>query len=84
VPAGESVAAMMSFELPTRSAFRLMGGHAVLERPALLALTGSAAHAAERTAAPLSCWLVGIAGIAPAEARVAVERLAARLQLPTN
>jgi hypothetical protein len=75
---------MMSFELPTRSAFRLMGGHAVRERPALLALTGSAAHAAERTAAPLSCWLVGIAGIAPAEARVAVERLAARLQLPTN
>jgi hypothetical protein len=54
------------------------------EIESLLALAGSAAHAAERTAAPLSCWLVGIAGVAPAEARVAVERLAARLQLPAN
>ena len=36
---GNPVAAMVSFELLARSAFRLMGGHAVLERPALLALT---------------------------------------------
>ena len=54
------------------------------EIESLLALAGSAAHAAERTAAPLSCWLVGVAGLAPAEARVAIERLAARLQLPAS
>ena len=36
---GNPVAAMVSFELLARSAFRLMGGHAVLEHPALLALT---------------------------------------------
>ena len=36
---GNPVAAMVSFELLARSAFRLMGGHALLERPALLALT---------------------------------------------
>ncbi len=30
---------------------------------ALLALAGSAAHASERTAAPIACYLVGRAGI---------------------
>lgn len=35
----------------------------------LLALAGDAAHASERTAAPLACWLAGRAGTDPAEAR---------------
>lgn len=40
----------------------------------LLALAGTAAHASQRTAAPLACWLVGRAGLAPAEAgRIAAE-----------
>jgi hypothetical protein len=36
----------------------------------LLALAGDAAHASERTAAPIACWLVGQAGVDPAEARL--------------
>jgi Domain of unknown function (DUF6457) len=40
----------------------------------LLALAGTAAHASERIAAPLACWLVGRAGLDPAEAgRIAGE-----------
>lgn len=35
----------------------------------LLALAGDAAHASERMAAPVACWLAARAGIAPAEAR---------------
>jgi hypothetical protein len=35
----------------------------------LLALAGDAAHASERTAAPIACWLVGRAGVDPATAR---------------
>jgi len=35
----------------------------------LLELAGVAAHASERTAAPIACWLVGRAGLAPAAAR---------------
>jgi hypothetical protein len=34
----------------------------------LLDLAGTAAHASERTAAPIACWLVGAAGLSPAEA----------------
>jgi hypothetical protein len=34
----------------------------------LLELAGVAAHASERTAAPIACWLLGRAGAAPAEA----------------
>ena len=34
----------------------------------LLDLAGAAAHASERTAAPIACWLVGRAGVGPAEA----------------
>ena len=34
----------------------------------LLGLAGTAAHASERPAAPLSCWLAAKAGISPAEA----------------
>lgn len=40
----------------------------------LLALAGTAAHASERTAAPIACYLVGRAGMAADEAgRVAEE-----------
>lgn len=35
----------------------------------LLALAGDAAHASERIAAPVACWLVARAGISPGEAR---------------
>ena len=38
----------------------------------LLALAGTAAHSSERTAAPLACYLVGLAGADP----VAAARLA--------
>jgi hypothetical protein len=34
----------------------------------LLALAGTAAHASERTAAPIACYLVGLAGADPVEA----------------
>jgi hypothetical protein len=34
----------------------------------LLELAGVAAHASERTAAPIACWLVGRAGASAAEA----------------
>lgn len=34
----------------------------------LLSLAGTAAHRSERTAAPISCYLVGVAGIDPARA----------------
>jgi len=38
------------------------------ERDRLLELAGTAAHASERTAAPISCWLAARAGIDPGEA----------------
>jgi len=34
----------------------------------LLALAGSAAHASERTAAPVACWLAARAGVDPGDA----------------
>lgn len=34
----------------------------------LLELAGVAAHASERTAAPIACWLTGQAGVTPAHA----------------
>lgn len=34
----------------------------------LLELAGVAAHASERTAAPIACWLVGQSGLDPASA----------------
>jgi len=43
---------------------------------ALLALAGVAAHASERTAAPLSCWLAARAGLAPGAALELARRLA--------
>ncbi len=34
----------------------------------LLELAGAAAHASERVAAPVACWLAAIAGLSPADA----------------
>jgi hypothetical protein len=34
----------------------------------LLAVAGTAAHASERTAAPIACYLVGLAGASPPDA----------------
>ncbi|MDA8315486.1 MAG: DUF6457 domain-containing protein [Actinomycetota bacterium] len=45
----------------------------------LLAIAGVAAHASERTAAPLTTWLLGRAGLSPAEAKEIATRLASRL-----
>ena len=48
--------------------------HLGVERPeraeveALLDLAGVAAHASERTAAPIACWLIGRAGLDPEDA----------------
>ncbi len=41
----------------------------------LLALAGVAAHASERIAAPIACWLVGTAGLDPTEALAAARDL---------
>jgi len=46
------------------------------EITALLALAATAAHASERIAAPLSCWLSAKAGLDPLEAQAVAERLA--------
>ena len=43
---------------------------------ALLDLAGVAAHASERTAAPITCWLIGQAGIGVEEARRVADELA--------
>lgn len=40
----------------------------------LLRLAGEAAHASERTAAPVACWLVARAGLSPAAALEALAR----------
>jgi hypothetical protein len=42
----------------------------------LLALAGIAAHASERTAAPITCWLAGLAGLTPGDALAAGRHLA--------
>jgi hypothetical protein len=42
----------------------------------LLALAGEAAHASERTAAPIACWLAARAGVWPASALATAQRLA--------
>jgi Domain of unknown function (DUF6457) len=44
----------------------------------LLALASVAAHASERLAAPLSCWLAARAGLTAAESLAAATRLAER------
>jgi hypothetical protein len=45
----------------------------------LLGLAGIAAHAAERTAAPVSCWLAARAGLEPGEAKKRAGELAEAL-----
>lgn len=43
----------------------------------LLALAGVAAHASERTAAPISCWIAGRSQLTLAQLRDAAARMAA-------
>lgn len=44
---------------------------------AILTLAGAAAHASRRTAAPVSCWLAGRAGVALEDAlRIALDVVA--------
>ena len=40
----------------------------------LLNLAGIAAHSSERIAAPIACWMVGVAGIDPEEALGLVQK----------
>lgn len=47
------------------------------EVAAVLRLAAVAAHASERRAAPVACWLAATAGVAPDEAQAVAERLAA-------
>jgi hypothetical protein len=49
------------------------------ERDALLDLAGTAAHASERTAAPLTCWLAGRSGLSAVETLALAERLASEI-----
>lgn len=48
----------------------------VEEQEAMLAVAGIAAHSSERTAAPLTTWLIGRSGMSISDARRAVEELA--------
>jgi hypothetical protein len=41
----------------------------------LLELAGTAAHASERTAAPLACWIAGRCGVPLAQLRAIAERV---------
>lgn len=41
----------------------------------LLALAGTAAHASERIAAPIACWMVGAAGLDTATARALAQEI---------
>jgi hypothetical protein len=45
---------------------------------AILALAGTAAHASERTAAPVATWLAGISGRSPKELDAVANRIAQR------
>jgi hypothetical protein len=42
----------------------------------LLNLAGVAAHASERTAAPVACWLAAVAGVRPEDALATAEAIA--------
>lgn len=50
------------------------------EQETLLNLAGLAAHASERTAAPISCWIAAKAGCSPDEALVAARALLEELE----
>ncbi|MGO9856048.1 MAG: DUF6457 domain-containing protein [Acidimicrobiales bacterium] len=52
------------------------------EADALLDLAATAAHASERTAAPLSCWLAATAGLTPTEALAVARNVAESLRPP--
>jgi hypothetical protein len=43
----------------------------------LLDLAGTAAHASERTAAPLACWIAGRSGLSLGELRALAEHIGA-------
>jgi hypothetical protein len=45
------------------------------ETRVLLELAATAAHASERRAAPIACWLAAAAGVTPDDARAAAERV---------
>jgi hypothetical protein len=45
------------------------------EMDAVLALASTAAHASERRAAPIACWLAASAGVPLAEAQVVAEQV---------
>jgi hypothetical protein len=45
------------------------------EMDAVLALASTAAHASERRAAPIACWLAASAGISLADAQALAERI---------
>ncbi len=47
------------------------------ELETLLALAGTAAHASERKAAPVACWMAARAGVAPEDALMHARKLAA-------
>jgi hypothetical protein len=46
------------------------------EMDALLEVASIAAHASQRTAAPLACWMGGTTGLAPTELLAAARRVA--------
>ncbi|MGO9488670.1 MAG: DUF6457 domain-containing protein [Solirubrobacteraceae bacterium] len=56
-------------------------GDAGIERPSpeqvreLLELAGSAAHASERTAAPIACWIAGRSGMSLTQLRDLASRI---------
>jgi hypothetical protein len=61
------------------AAFAQALGHPVPteeEMSAMLGLASVAAHASERQAAPIACWLAASAGVPLDEARALAERLA--------
>ena len=45
----------------------------------LLDVAGVAAHASERTAAPITCYMIGVAGLDPVDALARAQGLAAEL-----
>jgi hypothetical protein len=57
------LAAEMGFDAPSPN-----------EIESLLNLAGIAAHSSERIAAPIACWMVGVAGIDPEEALGLVQK----------
>lgn len=61
----DSLAQALGVEAPTEE-----------EREALLALAATAAHMSERTAAPISCWLVARAGLTASQGKALADKLA--------